>query len=52
MKIKLVMIDSYKGDIPPKKIIYFIDTEKTSHLSYWRYSPDGNSTLIESVFGD
>lgn len=50
MKIKLVMIDSYKGDIPPKKVKYFVDTERVDHLDYWRYSPDGNKKVIETVF--
>ncbi|MBO5845298.1 MAG: 30S ribosomal protein S1 [Clostridia bacterium] len=50
MKIKLVIIDAYKGEIPPKRIRYFVDTETTTHLDYWRYSPEGNRKVIETVF--
>ncbi len=50
MKIKLVMIDSYKGTLPPKRLKYFIDVEKTEHISHWRYSPDGSKKVIESFF--
>ena len=50
MKIKLVMIDSYKGTIPSKNLKYFIDTASTSHIDRWRYSPEGSRKLIESVF--
>ena len=50
MKIKLVIIDSYKGEIPPKRIKYFIDTASVTHLNYWRYSPEGNKKIIETVF--
>ena len=50
MKIKLVMIDTYSGDIPPKSIKYYIDTKSTKHLDRWVYSPEGNKKLIETVF--
>jgi len=52
MKIKLVMIDSYRGAIPPKKLKYYVDCEKVVHLSHWRYSPVGASKVIESIFED
>ena len=50
MKIKLVMIDSYKGALPPKNMKYFIDVEKTEHIAHWRYSPDGSRKVIETYF--
>ena len=50
MKIKLVMIDSYKGAVPPKKIRYFLTPDSSPHLDYWRYSPDGDRKVIETVF--
>lgn len=50
MKIKLVLIDEYRGAIPEKKNRYFIDCATTSHISKWRYSPVGASKIIESVF--
>lgn len=50
MKIKLVMIDSYKGDLPSKKIKYFVDTSTVTHIDRWRYSPEGSRKIIESIF--
>ncbi len=50
MKIKLVMIDSYRGEIPSKRVKYYIDTDKVRHIDYWLYSPEGNKKVIESVF--
>jgi small subunit ribosomal protein S1 len=50
MKIKLVLIDSYRGELPSKIMKYYTDTTKISHIDYWRYSPDGSKKIIESVF--
>ena len=51
MKIKLVIIDTYDNLPPPDtKKHYRIDTEKTSHISYWRYSPKGCEKIIETIF--
>jgi small subunit ribosomal protein S1 len=51
MKIKLVLIDSYKGMNSEKMTMrYFIDPHTCSHISYWRYSPISSQKLIESVF--
>lgn len=50
MKIKLVMIDAYKGALPSKKMKYFIDVEKTEHIDHWCYSPDGSRKVIETYF--
>ena len=50
MKIKLVLIDAYRGEAAHSGIRYFIDTDKVTHLSRWRYSPDAASKIIESVF--
>lgn len=49
MKIKLVLIDSYRG-VPDRSVRYFIDTRQTRHLSYWRYSPKGCEKTVESIF--
>lgn len=50
MKVKLVLIDSYKGE---RKI----DTEiaprlgdSPTHISKWKYSPEGSSKQIETYF--
>lgn len=50
MKIKLVLIDTYRGSIPDKRDHYFIDPTVTRHISKWRYSPLGAQKIIESVF--
>ena len=50
MKIKLVLIDSYRGTLPQRSVKYYVDCEKVSHIDRWRYSPLGASKLIESVF--
>ena len=50
MKIKLVLIDSYKGDIGAPKLEYFVDCERTLHIDSWRYSPASCKKVIETVF--
>ncbi len=50
MKIKLVLIDSYKGESANSKFKYFIDTDRILHINSWRYSPKGCNRLIETVF--
>ena len=49
MKIKLVLVDSYVGDVTPQHLKYFYD-DKVTHIDYWRYSPDCASKIIESIF--
>lgn len=49
MKIKLVLIDSYKTE-PPQRIFKYYVNENTTHIDYWKYSPDGAPKLIETVF--
>ena len=50
MKIKLVLIDTYRGTPPQNKHRYFIDCENTSHISRWIYSPSSSSKTVETVF--
>ena len=50
MKIKLVLIDSYRQNTPQSKHRYFIDCNNTKHISRWVYSPPTSSKIIESVF--
>ncbi len=50
MKIKLVLIDSYKGDPRRSGIEYFIDFKNISHLNSWTYSTPNSRKLIETVF--
>ena len=50
MKIKLVLIDSYKGEIEMPKFEYFVDCEKTLHIDRWRYSPPSCPKVIETLF--
>lgn len=49
MKIKLILIDSYKGELTPDRHRCFISPEE-SHIDYWRYSPRGCSKVIETNF--
>ncbi len=50
MKIKLVLVDSYKGEIVSPKLTYFTDCANTPHIDYWRYSPLQSSKVVETVF--
>ena len=50
MKIKLVLVDSYKGEIVTPKLQYFTDCENTLHIDSWRYSPPQCSKVVETVF--
>ncbi len=50
MKIKLVLIDSYRGDMIAPSLKYFIDCNKVSHIDYWRYSPLKCNKVIETAF--
>ena len=50
MKIKLVLIDSYKGEPPRASLPYYIDCGRVRHIDRWRYSPPCASKVIESVF--
>ncbi len=49
MKIKLVIIDSCKGETVATKFSYFVDPER-EHIDYWKYSPVGTGKVIESRF--
>ena len=50
MKIKLIIIDV--GDSSTKKapLRYFVDVDNTSHIDFWKYSPDGAKKLVETTF--
>lgn len=50
MKIKLVLIDSYKGGRTVSQINYFVDCKETKHIDKWRYSPQGSPKIVESIF--
>jgi small subunit ribosomal protein S1 len=50
MKIKLVLIDTYRGTAPQNKHRYFIDCERVTHLSHWVYSPPTSNKLVETFF--
>ncbi|MDD4772727.1 MAG: S1 RNA-binding domain-containing protein [Eubacteriales bacterium] len=49
MKIKLVLVDSYRGELIPRRMKYFLD-DGENHIDYWRYSPRGCSKVIETNF--
>ena len=50
MKIKLVLIDTYRGAPPSRALTYFIDGAVTKHIDAWRYSPQSAKKIVESVF--
>lgn len=50
MKIKLVIID-VAGEAEKVPLRYYVDCEKTRHIDYWRYSPEGAAKTVETVFG-
>ncbi|MBE6543854.1 MAG: 30S ribosomal protein S1 [Ruminococcaceae bacterium] len=49
MKIKLVLIDSFKGSSGIVSHGYYIP-QKVKHLDFWQYSPQSCPKIIESVF--
>lgn len=49
MKIKLVLIDSVRGDAE-SRLMYYVDCSRVRHIDCWRYSPPGCAKIIESVF--
>ena len=50
MKIKLVLIDSYKDEAATSELKYFVDCDTTKHIDGWRYSPLGCSKTVETIF--
>ena len=50
MKVKLVMVDCYHGDIRKMPLHYYIDGETCKHLDHWRYSPNCAGKIIETRF--
>ena len=50
MKIKLIIIDSYKAE-PERRLKYYVDPA-TEHIDRWRYSPESCARVVESVFED
>lgn len=47
MKLKLVLIDSYRGELTPRKMDYYVTSGR---LTRWLYSPPSCEKRIESVF--
>jgi len=52
MKIKLSIIDSYRRSNEIKELKYYIDPDSTTHISHWKYSPEGCRKVIETVFDE
>ena len=51
MKVKLVLIDACCATPTPRTPLrFFIDAEKTQHITRWRYSPARSPRIIETVF--
>ncbi len=49
MKLKLVIIDSYKGENEPQRAVCGYGDE-VSHIDVWRYSPSGCKRVIQTEF--
>lgn len=47
MKVKLVLIDSYRGEGGARKAEYFI---RSGHIDRWVYSPASCPRVVESIF--
>jgi small subunit ribosomal protein S1 len=52
MKIKLVLIDTYRTERIVRNMNYFVDVAHKKHISSWRYSPSCASKIVESVFDE
>lgn len=53
MKVKLVLIDACcSAPASRTPLRFFIDTDKTQHLTRWRYSPNRAPRVIETVFSE
>lgn len=55
MKVKLVLIDSCINNginLRSTSDKIFIDTEKTTHINHWRYSPSAAPKVIETFFDE
>lgn len=50
MKIKLVLIDSYKGELKPKRLEYMHTVGTGGHMDCWRYSPPSCRRVVETDF--
>ena len=50
MKVKLIIIDARDSIDIPEPLEYFIDTDKTTHIDSWTYSPPCCKRVIETVF--
>lgn len=52
MKIKLVLIDAYRGEpMPLPGLRYYIRGDEVPHIDRWVYSPAGARKRVETVFG-
>ena len=50
MKVKLVLIDAYKGEpVPLQRLHYFIRGDEVSHIDRWVYSPAGAKKRVETL---
>ena len=47
MKVKLILIDAFDGEVPPRKLRYF---QTAGHISRWVYSTPQSRKVIETVF--
>ena len=49
MKVKLILIDTFRQSEPPQPLHYFIPKSQ-NHLRQWRYPPEHSPRIIETIF--
>lgn len=50
MKVKLVLVDAYRGGIRKMPLSYYISGESCERMDYWRYSPECSQKIIDTIF--
>ncbi len=50
MKVKLVLIDTFRAARTHHRAEYFLDVTHISHIDRWRYSPPSCGRVVESIF--
>lgn len=50
MKVKLVLLDTHRGEVAAPRLHYYIRGDEVSHIDRWVYSPAGARKRVETVF--
>ena len=49
MKVKLIIVDSFKENYVPSSPIYFVNED---HIDQWIYSPQNSYKTVKTVFNE